>query len=788
MCDAWCRRNLDVPDKGFHVVTAFLSNEHWFPVWIVPHGHNLVVHVIQDDLVDYQILKPLIEQLRHQFGFHESVLHTIPCGLPSHELCGAAAIAFLGHIIVGAELPQDLNALQDFHSNMKAGFVHALFAGTCCICPVAWGAGLSPSLAQMLAEELSKHGVPEGAALQRAQQAIKVIGPDNVQSALQSKNAWRSLKVHGNNVRFQFLLPEELAEVIATNKSTPVGKRMKPQAPKNRPKAPEAVDPSKLSLPEGAFQSQGQSIPQIHPKQLGPLAHGIALITMEEALPYLRAGTPVSQEPLAIAVFVAPGGEVETCLPHTRVMIPCMCIANREPLLVDAVVVQLGKGFVEKQVVSTTIPLDQMEVVTIKMMVYKDEFPHAWDDFTAAPIKHIVRIFPVLTRCMAERCQCDQWHNPDNLPLKDPILDVWRRQFLKVGFKPVPPSKADLFSVCLRVPIALMPTLLSMSGTAGVYTEPRSPDGKEVLPQYVIVWAPRKSLSELSHLRQTNPAVVGVARLGDRRGLRVLADQASKIHEMLRPETAFLPGGPKTQYMAGPFPWGVERQGISKALRQAGWSVKALQPLQPVPGRGTMWLLQSVDAPPQSIFHMSHGEVVVSTHRVPGLPSKPQHVAPVGAANTLTLCSSSSANAGPDTDPWLQADPWGAYAKPTAGPVTANAMESLQQLEARIQSAVMAKLPTAMEQDDLPERMSSLELQVQMLMTKNQNLEGQFAEFSAQSNNQFALVQQQISQQGQAFHGQLENHAQSVQAMFESQVHQIRNLLTKRPREEQSME
>jgi hypothetical protein len=84
--------------------------------------------------------------------------------------------------------------------------------------------------------------------------------------------------------------------------------------------------------------------------------------------------------------------------------------------------------------------------------------------------------------------------------------------------------------------------------------------------------------------------------------------------------------------------------------------------------------------------------------------------------------------------------------------------------------------------------MSSLESQVQMLMTKNQNLEGQFAEFSAQSNNQFALVQQQISQQGQAFHGQLENHAQSVPAMFESQVHQIRNLLTKRPREEQSME
>ena len=54
---------------------------------------------------------------------------------------------------------------------------------------------------------------------------------------------------------------------------------------------------------------------------------------------------------------------------------------------------------------------------------------------------------------------------------------------LRMGFKPIAAAKADIFSVCLRVPIAILPTLLTMSGASGAYTEPRSPDGKEVMSQ-----------------------------------------------------------------------------------------------------------------------------------------------------------------------------------------------------------------------------------------------------------------------------------------------------------------
>lgn len=366
-------------------------------------------------------------------------------------------------------------------------------------------------------------------------------------------------------------------------------------------------------------------------------------------------------------------------------------------------------------------------------------------------------------------------------------MDVWRRQYLTASFKSSPPAKADIFSVCIRVPEVILLPLLAQSGASGAFTEPRTPDGKEVLSQYVVIWGVRMSQSELAHVMQTNPIVIGMARLGERRGLRVHENHAQALHQILRPDSAFLPSGPKSQYVAGPFPWGADRNAINKALQQAGWSVKALQPNQPVPGRGSMWIIQSVDPPPQLIFHMMHGEVVVSKHKHQD-HIKPSAAATVGSANTLTLCTAGAPDLHGETDPWLHADPWGPYTptKPKAHPTSA--AEGLKQMEERIQSAVLAKLPTAMESDDVPERLSNLENQVHMLMNKNQKLEGQFTEFSNQSTQQFAVVQQQIQQQGQTFHGQLESQTQSVQAMFEAQMQQIRNLLAKRPREDGTME
>ena len=81
------------------------------------------------------------------------------------------------------------------------------------------------------------------------------------------------------------------------------------------------------------------------------------------------------------------------------------------------------------------------------------------------------------------------------------------------------------------------------------------------------------------------PAVSGLARVGDRRGLRVLADQAENVHQMLKPGTLFLPQGNRSLFLVGPVPFGLDRMAVAKAMQLIGWKCKPLQPSAPNRGK-----------------------------------------------------------------------------------------------------------------------------------------------------------------------------------------------------------
>eukprot|EP00435_Cladocopium_sp_Y103_P018675 s322_g4.t1 len=741
----WCQDHMEVRTRGFHIVSAIEFQEHWTPFWIAPCGDVLQVHLFEDaqpatDLI-HQVLAVLLEGLQ----FSEWVVHQVPLGLPEHSLCGVHTLIFLAHVIVGAHLPSNVRQLADMHTELRSSFVAAVYTDACCRCPSVWGAG-NQTLTKQLAAELQLHGVPEAQADSRAAQAIKAIGSEQVQNALSQKQPWRQLKHLANNVRFQFLLPNELDLLIQ--------------------------------------QNRGKPVPQILSQQIGPVVCGAVLMTASEAEPYLRAGVSVSQEPLALIVLVPPGGDVQTALPHGLVTVPCRCVLDNEPLLIEACIVQLGKGIVEKCSSPAAVAIDSLDVVALKVLVYHDEINIDWELFISSPIKHIVQNLPLLKRCYDSDCSCPAWHNLSSLPVKEPVLDVWRRQFLKSGFKPSPAAKSEFFTVCMRIPHEILLPLLEISGAQGIYTEPRTPDGRSVLEEFVVVWTPKHNVSSLMHLKQTNPGIVGLARTGERRGLRVQASQAHAIHKIVRPDAIFLPQGQRLEYVAGPFPYGVDRHAICRAMASAGWQVKALQPTAPAPGKGTMWILHAVEPPPDTILWTSQGEVVITKHRQQDLV-KPSATQSVGSASTLALCGAAPIESAADVDPWTKTDPWAGF-KPSTMPVTAVPQSaSMAQMEQRIQDAVMSKLPHAQPMDDdLPDRLCALENQVQGLMTRQQNMEVQFTEFSGAHSKQLSQMQTQITAQTQHLHGQLENQSQSIQALFENQMSQIRGLLSKRPREE----
>lgn len=119
------------------------------------------------------------------------------------------------------------------------------------------------------------------------------------------------------------------------------------------------------------------------------------------------------------------------------------------------------------------------------------------------------------------------------------------------------------------------------------------------------------------------------------------------------------------------------------------------------------------------------------------------------------------------------------------GAVEASA--SLKQLEQKIEQAVLSKFPhqpAAMEQDDVPDRESVLEKQVNSLMSKQQQFEVSLQEHHSHHAAQLSQLQGQLNAQSQQVAGQLESQQQSIQSMFDSQMAQTRGLLSKRPREE----
>ena len=398
-------------------------------------------------------------------------------------------------------------------------------------------------------------------------------------------------------------------------------------------------------------------------------------------------------------------------------------------------------------------------------------------------MKYIIKTIPMLRVCRGESCSCPCWHNQEKINTTDAIIDVWRRQFLRAGYKPEPVASAVMFTVCIRIPQCLLTRILSCSGEGGVYVEPRSMDSREVSHEYEVIWVPKADKATVSHLRQTNPASSGLARLGDRFGLRVMTSQAAELHKLLRPDAVYLATGVRQHFIVGPIPYGTDRRALCKALSHLPWAVKPLQPVTALDGqRGVMWAVIAVDDPPTNIIHMSHGEVLITKQKenaTPKEPSKP----PVATPSTLSLCGATSSRG---LDPWTKMDPWGGYTGPKPSDShsvgLATAAESMHQLEHKIEQAVLSKIPQsfAMDQDDMPDKIQDLETKVQSLLTRQQKLEGIVQEQTTQTTVQFGQMQAQLNAHGQQISGHMESQQQQIQQMFESQMSQIRSLLSKR--------
>lgn len=104
--------------------------------------------------------------------------------------------------------------------------------------------------------------------------------------------------------------------------------------------------------------------------------------------------------------------------------------------------------------------------------------------------------------------------------MAEPILDIWNRDFLTTSFKKVPPKDAQMFVCAARVQSEAFTKLCNLSGTDGLYIEPRTSDGRSHDNTYHTVWLPKAHHKEAIAAKAMSTAPTILVRVQNRYGLK----------------------------------------------------------------------------------------------------------------------------------------------------------------------------------------------------------------------------------------------------------------------------
>ena len=170
----------------------------------------------------------------------------------------------------------------------------------------AWrAAGPEDKITRDLAAVLIQQGVPGNKVEERAAEAIRKIGPTQIQHALNQSNPWQALKGVGNQAahRFRWVQPDELEAQIQSRASTKFGAAKPRQRNEQRSqtgRAPQIqeVDPTGVVIKEGIFEDENKEVvKQIQLGEVAVNARGLAITSIAEASAFSRRRIPSARTP-----------------------------------------------------------------------------------------------------------------------------------------------------------------------------------------------------------------------------------------------------------------------------------------------------------------------------------------------------------------------------------------------------------------------------------------------------------------------------------------------------------
>ena len=543
LADAW----LDVASESHQhakVVSAMLVGGHWTPIIVKCSNDQYEIHT-----------DPVGETVWKAFNVPGVTIHSSGCcnSVFTND-CGFQSVAWISHFL---EDGGNQVMSYDAAASLRFMFWQDLLMNTTKALHLAIVTlGGHPQDVQIaLAAILREHGVFSDRAMPRASAVLDRLGVAAIEKIIHSSRPWIALKQQANqlNPKLQLVQEDEFQKVVAarSRNNKPVGNK------RNVTKAEQSevvVQPDDIVIPAGVFkQDDGSVVHQIQMRQIGSIGKGLVVCGESEIRPYLEDGL-LSKEGLAFAVVNPTSAVVVQGIEVIR--FPATCMSTGEPILVSAALLQKGQQQVTRVQPDRMTKVEEVEVATVKLLVYRDQWNEGWENFSSAPVKHVLQQLPVLTVCKNTNCSCPAWHLSEASTVReDPVLDVWSRDFLNDNFKRVKASDASLFTCHLRIMKAVLPAVMQMSGVSGIYVEPRTDDGRSQSTQYHTVWLPKGDHAAAVAAVAKAKHASSLIRVNRRYGVKTLAIHAAAVHAQFRDDMPFLQEGDRATYVIGPPPW-----------------------------------------------------------------------------------------------------------------------------------------------------------------------------------------------------------------------------------------
>ena len=586
---------------------------------------------------------------------------------------------------------------------------------------------------------LPSKGVALDAVTQRAQQAMRQLGIPALKEAISAKDPWRMLKQLGNakSKPFQWVSLSELHQHITKQSTLKHGTstaKPKKKQPKHRKADPSLhLSPENLEIAPKSFEdADNEDVEAISFQQVQAEARGIAICTVEQAAVLAKEPKNLSIDALALlTIGTLPASDDWACDVES-LQWPALYVPTGDPLLIAGSLIQLGDQDVVLRQLSDAPEIGEVETSTLRLQVWKDEADFEWPLFQRGPVKMLLQLFQSLQFCDSTTCNgaCARFHAAVDEEIDHVLIDVWSWKWLSTDGKVVSRDAANVFSVFVRVPKSAVVAILSDSGWHGFYAEPRCDQSQGPHPSFAVIWLPKTPLETVQNHKRRHDAILGLARIKGKHGVRVNERDETKILKVLFPERPLVDCKVELLFEVGPLPFGTTKQHMSKLLGAWKWKARPLKPVKGAIG-GRFWLVGTNVEPPALHLPTDAGPVTITktTQVSPPTVSQPSIV---GAAKTRDYIQhkyrkeSSQSSSSASTDPWLTADPWSRF-KPASSPAGTDSHKTVAQPSLR-HTELQKKL-----KEELKDELSKETSDVQMIPV-DAKTSSEIQELQAQSN------------------------------------------------------